>query len=306
MAKRFEQLTISDDFMFGKVTMDEKVCRVLLETLLQRPVGELSEIVTQKELRNYEDGKYIRMDLYTREDSSVIEAEMQNKGSKSIHSLALGKRTRYYQSTIDTDFLDRGRPYSELPESTILFICTFDPFGQGRWRYTFNSLCVEDAAGAHNSEMSDESTADEILRLGDGTTKIFFNCTYKGNEAEAGVQGFYDYVTNATVTTEATRIIDEAVQRARLNETWRSEYMKELLHDYDVRTDGEAIGEERGISIGKDIGSGLVNSLGRLMNEAGRMDEFISSMSDPELQKRLMAEFGLSAESLTENAPVGV
>ena len=37
--------------------------------------------------------------------------------------------------------------------------------------------------------------------------------------------------------------MDEAVHRARENEEWRSEYMKELLHDDDVREEGRA--EER-------------------------------------------------------------
>ena len=40
---------------------------------------------------------------------------------------------------------------------------------------------------------------------------------------------------------------------------------------------------------------GLVNELARLMNEVGRIEEFISSTSDPALQQRLMAEFGLTA-----------
>lgn len=83
--------------------------------------------------------------------------------------------------------------------------------------------------------------------------------------------------------------------------------MKELLHDHDVWADGQAlgesigeergiaIGEERGISIGTGIGSGLVNELARLMNEAGRIEEFISSTSDPALQQKLMTEFGLTA-----------
>ena len=34
---------------------------------------------------------------------------------------------------------------------------------------------------------------------------------------------------------DLSRRIDEAVRRARKNEEWRSEYMKELLHDDDVR-----------------------------------------------------------------------
>ena len=77
--------------------------------------------------------------------------------------------------------------------------------------------------------------------------------------------------------------------------------MKELLHDHDVWADGQALGQALGESIGEergiDIGSGLVNSLARLMNEAGRGEEFLRSTSDPALQDRLMAEFGLTAET---------
>ena len=43
-----------------------------------------------------------------------------------------------------------------------------------------------------------------------------------------------------------TRKIEEAVGRARKNEEWRSEYMKELLHDDDVREEGRAEGREEG------------------------------------------------------------
>ena len=39
--------------------------------------------------------------------------------------------------------------------------------------------------------------------------------------------------------------MDEAVRRARENEEWRSEYMKELLHDDDIREEGRA--EERNL-----------------------------------------------------------
>ena len=43
-----------------------------------------------------------------------------------------------------------------------------------------------------------------------------------------------------------TRKIEEAVGRARKNEEWRSEYMKELLHDDDVREEGRAEGRAEG------------------------------------------------------------
>ena len=42
------------------------------------------------------------------------------------------------------------------------------------------------------------------------------------------------------------RKIEEAIGRARSNEEWRTEYMKELLHDDDVREEGRAEGREEG------------------------------------------------------------
>lgn len=290
MAKRYDELTIADDFIFGKVMGEERVSRALLQVLLQRKVGKLKEVTAQKEIRYLEDGKYIRMDFYAEAGDTVLDAEMQNLGKKTIEALELGKRSRYYQSMIDTDFLDKGRNYSALPETMILFICTFDPFGQGRWRYTFRNVCIEEIN--QDKDIGGERAEPGGIELGDDTYKIFFNCTYTGGGAPADVQSFYDYVMSGKVTTKETSTIEEAVQRARLNEQWRSEYMKELLHDYDVRLDGVFEGREEGRVLGIEI----LNSLGRLMSEAGRADEFVQSTTDPQLQERLLAEFGLTVD----------
>ena len=45
----------------------------------------------------------------------------------------------------------------------------------------------------------------------------------------------YEYIRSGKVGGDLSRGIDEAVCMARKNEEWRSEYMKELLHDDDVR-----------------------------------------------------------------------
>ena len=72
--------------------------------------------------------------------------------------------------------------------------------------------------------------------------------------------------------------------------------MKELLHDYDVRLDGVFEGREEGREEGRALGIEILNSLGRLMSEAGRADEFVQSTTDPQLQERLLVEFGLTAD----------
>lgn len=82
--KAYEELEFRDDFMFGLVMQDNELCHDVLECLLQRPVGELSEIVSEKELRFTSDGKPIRMDIYTRDSDGVYDAEVQNLNKKRV------------------------------------------------------------------------------------------------------------------------------------------------------------------------------------------------------------------------------
>ena len=80
--KSFDKLEYRDDFMFGKVMEDTELCRDVLECLLQRPVGELKELQTQKEFRYTSDGKPMRLDVYNEDDDGQIyDAEMQNRNN---------------------------------------------------------------------------------------------------------------------------------------------------------------------------------------------------------------------------------
>ena len=221
--KAYEELEFRDDFMFGHVMQDNELCHDVLECLLQRPVGELSEIVSEKELQFTSDGKPIRMDIYTSDSDEVYDAEVQNLNKKTIESLQLPKRTRFYQSSIDGDHLKKNYSYKLLPESTVLFICTFDPFNMGLPVYTFKEICEE----------------ENSLYLGDGTAKVFFNCTYRGDKIPEDLGKLFEYVDTGKCGSSLTNRLDEAVIRARNMEMWRSEYMKEMVLIMD------AIEEER-------------------------------------------------------------
>ena len=144
MAKRYEELSIEDDFMFGKVMEDKELCRDVLQCLLEEPVGELEDVRTQREFRYTSKGKPIRLDVYTRDQKRIYDAEMQRLNHQTPENLELPRRSRFYQSTMDTDHLSRGKSYRELPEGKVLFLCTFDPFGLGYAKYSFQNLCMED------------------------------------------------------------------------------------------------------------------------------------------------------------------
>ena len=70
--KEYEELEFSNDFIFGKTMEDSELCRDVIECLLQRQVGELTEVQGQKEWHFTFDGKPIRLDVYSEDDSGIV------------------------------------------------------------------------------------------------------------------------------------------------------------------------------------------------------------------------------------------
>lgn len=152
--KRFQDLRLTDAFLFAVVMQDEEICHDTLELLLGQKVGKVHVSVEHTVLYN-SDCRSIRLDVYARADGTDdYDLEMQGTVSGN-----LPKRSRFYQAEMDTYSLEPGQDPTELPNNTIIFICTFDPFGKGKYRYVFSNRC------------------EEIPELGleDGTRKIFLS-----------------------------------------------------------------------------------------------------------------------------------
>ena len=159
--KQLKELTIKDNFMFGAVMMDEENCKGLLERVLQIPIDHV-EISREKSIVYHPEYKGVRLDVYAKDENQTrynVEMQVQKKS-------ALGKRSRYYQSQMDMEMLLAGEDYAELPNTYVIFICDFDPFGEAKYRYTFRTQCEE-------SEVKFE----------DGRTIIFLS-THGKNESE--------------------------------------------------------------------------------------------------------------------------
>ena len=225
--KNFDELMYRDNFMFVKIMKDPELCREVLECLLQRPISELTEIQTEKEIECQVDGKPIRLDVFNKDnEGNIYDTEMQNLNKQTVGSHALPKRSRYYQSTIDNELLGKGDEYRNLPESNILFICTFDPFGLGMGRYTFRERCEEEPE----------------LFLQSGTLKVFFNCCYDGDDLPKDLRCFYKYVETGIVGNNLTGRIDAAVDKGKKNKAWRSQFMRERLALQDAKDEGREEG----------------------------------------------------------------
>ena len=227
--KPVDELSFTDDFMFGTVMKNKVICKGVLERLLHIKVGKIEYPSLQKTITPFYESKGIRLDVYVSDPERVFDIEIQT----SIPP-ALSKRTRYYQGLMDVDNLLRGQSYAELKESYVIFICTQDPFGKGLPVYTFQNVCSED---------------DSII-LDDKSYKVFYNVGAYGKEREAELSALLEYLCERRTTSGFTQRIDALVEKAKRNEKFRSWYMSLNIHEDDLRMAGEKIGFERGIAAG--------------------------------------------------------
>ncbi len=255
----YEELTLKDDFMFGKVMQNKELCITMLELLTGNKIEDISVIEAQKAVKITEDGKGVRYDVYVEDDVNIIyDTEMQNN-KKPDQIRLLPKRARFYEGMVDLNTLEKGQRYDKLKNSYVIFICTFDPFGEGLSCYTFENICKE----------------KDSLTLKDGRTILFYNTKADKINVTDAVAEFLDYIETNKVSGDFSRRLNEEVSKARMNREWRVEYMKTLLHDYDVKEDGR----QEGIAIG------ISESILSLLEEIGDVPEG--------LRERISSEYNI-------------
>ena len=271
MAKDYEKLTLSNDFVFGKVMENKELCRRVLETLLQTEI-ELTEYpVREKNIRLSTEGKPIRLDIYVKDkEDTLYDAEMQNKNGKSLETISLPKRSRYYQALMDSESLRKGIDYHFLSDSYIIFICTFDPFGQGKYLYTFENICKE----------------DKKLSLNDRTSKLFFNTKAERSSIPENIRNLFDYIEDGIIRDELTQDLDMEVEKLRKDEGWWAAYMKTVTWEMDARFEGR----HEGIEIGRIEGG--IETLIHTCHNLGTTKE--------QAKEQLIQQFALSPQAAEE------
>lgn len=223
VAKKYEKLTIRDHFMFGKICSNPKNSQLILEALLNKDVNIMNDPEIEKTLAEYHNGKHVRLDLLDKdEDRTVYNAELQHKSNNKERQEELPRRGRYYRAILDKANFYDGMRYLDLPTVYVIFICTFDPFGENEAIYTFKTKCEE----------------IPNLKYDDGSITLFFNATANLKNLPNKTRNMLEYIQNGTVNDAATKHLEAQVIAAREMEEWREEYMLTLVHDNDVYNDG--------------------------------------------------------------------
>lgn len=236
--KRFEDLTLADNFIFFKVMQEPDICRRLLEVILNVEIDHIEYLEGEKTFDARYEAKSIRLDVYVKDGKgTVYNVEMQAEDAAN-----LPQRSRYYQSMIDVGLIEKGEDYEKLNQSFVIFICLSDIFHKGRHIYTFENRCVEDTG----------------IALGDGTRKIFLNPSADREDVTPELANFLQYLTDGKASDEFTERLVEAVDTAKKNPKLRVEYMSYYANRRDLylkaHDKGVEEGKNEGIAIGKAEG----------------------------------------------------
>lgn len=223
-----DQINLSDFALFLSVMKVKEAYEDVISIILNEPNLKLKEVKAEQVILNKTGKRAIRLDAWALDEyDRQFDMEMQNDTDKDD----IPKRSRFYQSMLDTPILKAGKKtrYKNLPSTVIIFITQDDIFGENLAMYTFTERCEE----------------IPWLTLEDGTCKIFLNMTSKNGRPElVSLLQYMKYTTleNEDVTQKDDRILDldKIVREVKQTEEWEVARMSIL-----------GIGLERGIEQGR-------------------------------------------------------
>ena len=223
----WDAITIKNNFLFQETLRNKSLCKQLLERVLHIQVKTIRYMETEKTMKAQLTSKNTRLDVYVEDkDGNVADIEMQTTDTKSVINYderdektiirELPLRTRYYQNIIGTNMLRKGMHYRELKKAYVIFICTFDPFGDGLPIYHFTYRCKE----------------NDNLQMDDLTENIFLNVKAADKTDDEELAAFLRYVDGQKPDSSFTKKLDEEATRIKNNEDWR---LKAMTLDMEIQ-----------------------------------------------------------------------
>ncbi|MDD3796409.1 MAG: Rpn family recombination-promoting nuclease/putative transposase [Lachnospiraceae bacterium] len=263
----FQDLNLTDRFLFDEAMEDPEIHQDLLEIILNNPLQLLSKNEVEKQLQTAPYLKSVRLDVFAMDsENTVYNTEMQKHKKTDLL-----KRSRFYQSLIDSGLLPAGSlNYNQLNDSYIIMIMPFDLFGYDKYQYTFQPECQE----------------VPHLRLEDGTTRIFLNTKGKNsNEVSEELVEFLHYAENTTDETAAraksslVKKIHERVQTIKSSEEMGVKYMQAWEEKAYEREEGRIEGRVEGRVEGRE--HTLIELMQKKIAKRMKLSEIASLLETP-------------------------
>ena len=274
-----KELPLRNDFMFGQVMRNPRICKLFLEALLGKQIDRIQYIDRQKDLKDGWLSHGIRLDVYLKDKlGTVYNIEMQATGEPGQE-----RRVRYYQSGIDRYELESGDPYFELSESYIIFLCDFDYYKKGLAVY---------------ERVSYLKGTD--LEYNDGSHAMFLNSHYETGNAKPEILEFLDYIrTNDEHKGYQSQLVKETMAEVisvRNDEKLGASYMTVAMKLLDERRAGHREGLKQGMEKGRKEGRKEGREEG-IRAAAVMLKDLVDR--DTAIEK-LVQQFGLTRETAEE------
>ncbi len=278
---KFQDLNLSNAFLFAAAMEDEETCKLFIETILDEQLGNIT-VKSERMIMYNSDFRCVRLDVFASEVKRDFNVEMQNENEYN-----LPKRSRYHQAEMDLSSLKPGQDFNDLKPIVIIFVCNFDPFGDGLYRYTYETTCIETGKP-----------------LGDEVKKIFISTKGKNKEqVPDSLINLLNYVVNSTdnyvdsISDENVEKLHNRIKALKNNRKLEEKYMtyEEMMKiEYSK---GERDGESRGMEKGRKEGKNeMLNQMLALISKmtADGMSEDIPRLSeDEEFLKEMLQKYQL-------------
>ena len=240
--KTLNELTLLDKFLFDEVMDIPEAHEAALRIILgDENLRLLSPSQTEKELRTAPWLRSIRLDVYSVDENLRI----YNTEAQKSRKPDLPRRSRFYQSVMDSSLLKSGDESFNLLNDTFNIIITpFDLFGEGKYCYTFHARCDENPS----------------LVLEDGATRIFLNTrgTNRDEVSEELVQ-FLEYMEQSALnvdipnTNENLIKIHTHVRQVKASEEIGVKFMQRWEEEAMWKREGREDGLAEGLTKGQTI-----------------------------------------------------
>ncbi len=217
--KVYHDYPFTNDYVFSTVMNNPKYCKELLNRILPgRKIKELkilsNSFLSEKESISTQHtinidilAKGVRLDVVFEDSDTIYNIEMQ-----CINKPYLPQRARYYSSQLDLEQLSKGDSYMKLKDSFVIFLCTFDPFGQGYSVYEFETYDKK-----------------HQLQLNDGRYTIYVNSTSKENGISKELTNLFTYMIDSQIDENdsfLTELENEISILNREDGEWRRQIMR--------------------------------------------------------------------------------
>ena len=263
----FDSIGFTDDFMFQSVMMDEKICKAVLERIMQIKLRRISVLQKEKAAQGGPLARSVRFDVYCEdEDGNAFDVEMQN-----VNEGDLPLRARYYQAMMYSGLPEKGiKSYRELRRGVIIFLCNFNPFGGARALYHVKCSPIE---------------GDDIP-YEDGALKIFACTEGKSEGTPVEILRFLSYLKSKQTGDDLTNEIDAKVKEYRSNPSWRGNYMENHAHEWDLL--------DRGRKEGKADAGSAFGRLADALKADGKESLLYEAAKDARLFDELCRRYGIA------------